>query len=211
MKQNSIIKVGLTGGIGCGKSTISTMLKEEGIPIIDADKISRQILISHPKILNEIRSVFGDKYFDDDGNFLRRKMGELIFSNENKRKKYEGIIMPYIVKDIFLEIKKYNNLGMELCIIDAPTLIENNLHKNMDVVIVIVIEEEIQITRVMARDEFSRDEAILRINNQMSTKEKIKVADYVIDNGGDFEYTKFQVQEILNEIRKIRGRNDWKK
>ncbi len=207
MKQNNILKIGLTGGIGCGKSTVSNMLKEECIPIIDADKISRQILISHPQILDKIKVTFGEEYFDEEGNFLRRKMGELIFSDEKNKKKYEGILMPYIFEDIFSEIEKYDNFGEELCIIDAPTLIENNLHNEMDVVIVIVIMEEIQIARVMARDNFSREEAILRINNQMSSEEKIEFADYIIDNGGTLEYTKFQIETILKELRTIRGKN----
>lgn len=208
MKQNKILKIGLTGGIGCGKSTISNMLREERISIIDADKISRQILISHPQLLDEIKATFGENYFDEEGNFLRRKMGELIFSDEGKKKKYESILMPYIFEDIFSKIKEYDNLGEELCIIDAPTLIENNLHNEMDVIIVIVIMEEIQIARVIARDKFSRDEAIRRINNQMSTEEKIEFADYIIDNGGTLEYTKFQIKTILKELRNIRGKND---
>lgn len=208
MKQSSILKIGLTGGIGSGKSTVSAMLRDEGIQIVDADKISRGVLSSHPEIINKIKDTFGENYFDEDGNFLRRKMGELIFSNCEKKREYEAILMPYIIEDIFNEIEEYDNRGEEMCIIDAPTLIENNLHQAMDLVIVIVIMKELQISRVMARDEFSREEALCRIDSQMATEEKIKYADYIIDNGDTLEYTKFQIQTILKELKGIRGEND---
>lgn len=208
MKQSSILKIGLTGGIGSGKSTVSSMLRDEGIQIVDADKISRGVLSSHPEIIKKIKDTFGDNYFDEEGNFLRRKMGELIFSNVEKKREYEAILMPYIIQDIFNEIEEYDNRGEEMCIIDAPTLIENNLHQSMDLVIVIVIMKELQISRVMARDEFSREEALRRIDSQMATEEKIKYADYIIDNGDTLEYTKFQIQTILKELKGIRGKND---
>lgn len=207
MKQNKILKVGLTGGIGSGKSTVSSMVKNQGIPVIDADMISRKVLSSHPEILIKIKETFGEEFFDEEGNFLRRKMGELIFSNKEKKDVYEGILMPYILKDIFMEIDEYDNMGEEICVLDAPTLIENNLHEEMDFVIVIAIMKELQISRVMARDEFTREEAINRINNQMSTEEKVKYADYLIDNGNTLEYTKFQVDSIIKELKEFRGKN----
>lgn len=207
MKQNKILKIGLTGGIGCGKSTVSSMLKEQGIPVVDADMISRKVLSIYPEILIKIKKTFGEEFFDEEGNFLRRKMGELIFSNKEKKELYEGILMPYIIKDIFNEINEYDNMGEKLCILDAPTLIENNLHEEMDFVIVIVITKEVQISRVMARDQFTREEAINRINNQMSTEEKIKYADYLIDNGDTLEYTKFQIDSIITELKDFRGKN----
>lgn len=207
MKQNKILKIGLTGGIGCGKSTVSSMLKEQGIPVVDADMISRKVLSIHPEILIKIKETFGEEFFDAEGNFLRRKMGELIFSNKEKKELYEGILMPYILKDIFNEINEYDKMGEKLCILDAPTLIENNLHEEMDFVIVIVIMKEVQISRVMARDQFTREEAINRINNQMSTEEKIKYADYLIDNGDTLEYTKFQIDSIIKELKDFRGEN----
>lgn len=207
MKQSKILKVGLTGGIGCGKSTVSLMIKNQGIPVVDADMISRQVLLTHPEILLKIKETFGEEFFDEKGNFLRRKMGELIFSNEDKKKAYEAILMPYILKDIFEEIDEYDNKGEKICVLDAPTLIENNLHEEMDYVIVIVIMKELQISRVMARDEFTREEAIKRINNQMSTEEKVKYADYLIDNGDTLEYTKFQVDSIIKELKDFRGKN----
>lgn len=201
MKQNNILKVGLTGGIGCGKSTISMIFRESNIPVIDADEISRKVLVNHPNILLEIRRIFGDEYFDENGEFLRRKMGNLIFSDKSKKVQYEDIIMPHIFHDIFSEINKYNDIGEEICIVDAPTLIENKLHTYMDKIIVVIASEEIQIKRVMRRDNFSMEEAIIRINNQMSTKEKCKFADFIIDNSGNLQETKIKVMKVISKLK----------
>lgn len=208
MKQSNILKIGLTGGIGCGKSTISMIFRENSIPVIDADEISRKVLLNHPDILLEIRKSFGDEYFDENGEFLRRKMGNLIFSDKSRKVQYENIIMPHIFHDILSEIKKYNDVGEEICIIDAPTLIENKLHTYMDKIIVVIASEEIQIERVMRRDNFSREEAIIRINNQMSTKEKCKFADFIIDNSGNLQETRIKVMKVISKLKLIRGKND---
>lgn len=208
MKQSNILKIGLTGGIGCGKSTISMIFRENSIPVIDADEISRKVLLNHPDILVEIRKSFGDEYFDENGEFLRRKMGNLIFSDKSRKVQYENIIMPHIFHDILSEIKKYNDVGEEICIIDAPTLIENKLHTYMDKIIVVIASEEIQIERVMRRDNFSREEAIIRINNQMSTKEKCKFADFIIDNSGNLQETRIKVMKVISKLKLIRGKND---
>ncbi len=201
MKQSNILKVGLTGGIGCGKSTISMIFRENSIPVIDADEISRKVLVNHPDILLEIRKSFGDEYFDENGEFLRRKMGNLIFSDKSRKVQYENIIMPHIFHDIFSEIKKYNDVGEEICIIDAPTLIENKLHTYMDKIIVVIASEEIQIERVMRRDNFSMEEAIIRVNNQMSTKEKCKFADFIIDNSGNLQETRIKVMKVISKLK----------
>jgi len=109
---------------------------------------------------------------------------------------------------IFSKIQEYDDMGEEICIIDAPTLIENNLHKHMDIILVVVSNEYVQIKRVMERDNFSREEAILRINNQMSTEAKCRFADFIIDNNGDLCETQVEVNKILSKIRMIRGKND---
>ena len=99
MRQNNMLKVGLTGGIGTGKSTVSALFKAQDIPVIDADLIARKVLLVHPEILEIIKERFGEEYFDDKGTFLRRKMGALIFTSSEKKQEYEDIILPYIKKD----------------------------------------------------------------------------------------------------------------
>ena len=207
MKQNSTIVVGLTGGIGSGKSTVSNMLIERNIPVIDADKISREVLIIYPEVLWSIKKEFGEEVFDENDNLDRKKLGTMIFSNEILKKKLENIIIPYIKKEIFDKIEKYVKAGEKLCIVDAPTLIENNLHKYMDEVIVIVVNEKIQIKRVMARDSLSKKDALNRINSQMPLKEKLKYATYTIDNSDTLSHTEEQLDNIIFNLL-VRGNNE---
>lgn len=207
MKQNSTIVVGLTGGIGSGKSTVSNMLIERNIPVIDADKISREVLIIYPEVLWSIKKDFGEEVFDENDNLDRKKLGAMIFSNEIFKKKLENIIIPYIKKEIFDKIEKYVKAGEKLCIVDAPTLIENNLHKYMDEVIVIVVNERIQIKRVMARDSLSKKDALNRINSQMPLKEKLKYATYTIDNSDTLSHTEEQLDNIIFNLL-VRGNNE---
>ncbi len=207
MKQNSTIVVGLTGGIGSGKSTVSNMLIERNIPVIDADKISREVLIIYPEVLWSIKKEFGEEVFDENDNLDRKKLGAMIFSNEIFKKKLENIIIPYIKKEIFDKIEKYVKAGEKLCIVDAPTLIENNLHKYMDEVIVIVVNEKIQIKRVMARDSLSKKDALNRINSQMPLKEKLKYATYTIDNSDTLSHTGEQLDNIIFNLL-VRGNNE---
>lgn len=207
MKQNSTIVVGLTGGIGSGKSTVSNMLIERNIPVIDADKISREVLIIYPEVLWSIKKEFGEEVFDENDNLDRKKLGAMIFSNEIFKKKLENIIIPYIKKEIFDKIEKYVKAGEKLCIVDAPTLIENNLHKYMDEVIVIVVNEKIQIKRVMARDSLSKKDALNRINSQMPLKEKLKYATYTIDNSDTLSHTEEQLDNIIFNLL-VRGNNE---
>ncbi|SHJ84672.1 dephospho-CoA kinase [Clostridium amylolyticum] len=192
-----MLKIGLTGGIGSGKSTVSAMFKGAGFPIIDADVISRTVLDKYPEILQWIRKEFGDGFFDWQGNFLRRQFGNYIFKYQKERIKYEEKIMPYIKQDIFNEIKKYNDANTALVIIDAPTLIENNIHDEMDYVILVWVDKSTQIQRVKNRDKLVHSEIMSRINSQISLEEKKLYADFIIDNGGNLESTRQQVNDIV--------------
>lgn len=207
MKQNSILKVGLTGGIGCGKSTVSKIFSDNNIPVIDADIIARKVLENNPEILSEIKKRFGYDFFDTYGNFIRKDFGNYIFSNKEKRIEYEQIIIPYIKEDIFKKIEEYNEMGETICIIDAPTLIETSLHLRMDLIIVVVAEEDVQIKRIINRDNLNADEAKMRINNQLPLEEKCKFADYIINNNETIDTVNEKVKQVINKLREYRGKN----
>jgi dephospho-CoA kinase len=207
MNQNKIFVVGLTGNIGSGKSTVSNILREKEIPIIDADLISREVLIKHPKLLKDIMDSFGNEYFDSNGNLLRKKLGNLIFSNNEKKIQLENMLLPFIIRDIFDKIEEYDKKGFEFCIVDAPTLIENNLHFYMDAVILVTVERDVQIQRVATRDSLNLEDVMKRINSQISQDEKIKMANFIIDNNKSLYNTKIQVEQILNEMKILRGKN----
>ncbi len=198
-----MIKIGLTGGIGTGKSTVSNILKSEGFKIIDADVISKEVLDKNPRILEMVRTQFGAGFFDWRGEFRRKEFGNHIFRFPKQRIKYESIIMPYIKQSIEEKIKLYEQKGEKIIIIDAPTLIENNMHGEMDYVILVYAENSVQIQRVMNRDKLTKAEAVSRINSQMSMEEKKEVANIIIDNNNDLIDTQKQVYDLIDFMKLI--------
>lgn len=198
-----MIKIGLTGGIGSGKSTVSKMLIDKGFKVIDADNIAKEVLVKYPEIIDKIKIEFGTGFFDWRGEFRRREFGNHIFRFPKQRKKYEEIIMPYIKNEIFNEIENYEKAGESIVILDAPTLIENDLHKFMDYIIVVWVDNNTQIVRLKNRDRLSREEAINRMNAQLSLDKKRDYAHIIIDNNGDLLKTKEQVDEVMGFLKVI--------
>ncbi|ACD23653.1 dephospho-CoA kinase [Clostridium botulinum] len=198
-----MIKIGLTGGIGTGKSTISDIFRSENFNIIDADVIAREVLQKNPQILDVIRNEFGTGFFDWRGEFRRREFGNHIFKFPKQRVKYESIIMPYIKEAINNAINSYEKKGDKVVIIDAPTLIENNMHEEMDYVVLVCAENSAQIKRVRDRDNLSKIEVVSRINAQMSLNEKKNFANVIIDNNGDLIETQKQVYDLIDYINSL--------
>lgn len=195
-----MLRIGITGGIGTGKSTITRILIEKNIKVIDADLIAREVLEIYPEIKKIIKDNFGEDCFDNSGNLLRRKLGELVFKDEYKRKKLEDIIMPFILKEIVIRLNTLENLGEKIAIIDAPLLIETGICKDMDYNILVYVDEKTQIERVMKRDNFSKEEALSRIRAQMNLDDKKQFVDYIIDNRGTINDSKMQLEGILNKL-----------
>lgn len=198
-----MIRIGLTGGIGTGKSTVSTILKNEGFKVIDADAVSKELLEKKPEILEKVRIQFGEGFFDWRGEFRRREFGNHIFRFPKQRIKYEQIIMPYIKAEIEKEMKSYEKKGEKIVIIDAPTLIENNFHEEMDYVILVCTDNSTQIQRVKNRDKLTQSEVVSRINAQMSMEEKKEFANIIIDNNNDLVNTQKQVYDLIDFMKLI--------
>lgn len=198
-----MIKVGLTGGIGSGKSTVSAILKNNKFKIIDADNVAKEVLEKNPQILDTVRVEFGAVFFDWRGEFRRKEFGNHIFRFPKQRVKYEQIIMPYIKKHIENELEDYKKKKEKIVILDAPTLIENKMHEEMDYVILVCADNSVQIRRVMERDKLSKVEAVSRINSQMSMEEKKEYANILIDNNGDLENTKKQVDDLVKFLKLV--------
>ncbi|MDB2152640.1 dephospho-CoA kinase [Clostridium butyricum] len=198
-----MIKIGLTGGIGTGKSTVSKILSAEGFKIIDADLVSRDVLEKNPRILDIIRTQFGSGFFDWRGEFRRKEFGNHIFRFPKQRIKYEGIIIPYIKEEIETEFERYEKKGEKIVILDAPTLIENNLHLEMDYVILVVADNSVQIQRIISRDKLTKSDAVSRINSQMPVEQKKEFANIIIDNNGDLIDTQKQVYDLIDFIKLI--------
>lgn len=196
-----MIKIGLTGGIGSGKSTVSMMLKNEKYKVIDADEISKEVLIKYPEILEQVKIQFGDGFFDWRGEFRRREFGNHIFRFPKERIKYENIIMPFILREIQQRFEDLKSKGEVVAILDAPTLIENNMHKDMDMIILVWADSSTQIQRIKSRDKLSQGETINRINAQISLDKKKEYANFIIDNSKSLIKTKEQVDDLVDLLK----------
>lgn len=198
-----MLKVGITGGIGSGKSTVTNMLKVDGFIVIDADIVARDVFIIYPEIMGKIRDEFGYDFFDSEGKLNRKKFGNYIFKSELRRKKLESIMIPFITREINHRIKMCEEDNCKLCFLDAPTLIENNLHTSMDITILVWVCSDVQIQRVMLRDQLNLVETMDRVKAQMPIDEKRKFADFIIDNGRSFEDTKLQLDLIIAQLERL--------
>ena len=192
-----MLKVGLTGGIATGKSTVSNMLLEAGFAFIDADIVAKEVFEIYPSLIGDIKDTFGEVFFNEDGSLKRREFGNYIFKYPKERLKYENIIMP-LIKDRITELfKEYEIKGEKLVILDAPTLIENNLQGDMDYIILVWASKSEQIKRLMNRNSFDHEEAINRIKSQISLEDKKAYSDFIIDNSNSLEETKDTVKELI--------------
>lgn len=190
--------IGLTGGIGSGKSTVSAYLKSKGCRIIDADALARQMTEKGSPVLETLRTAFGDKYFNEDGSLRRKELGAFVFAHPEQKKLLEGIVTRAVIDEsiaILEEWKKENYDG--IAVLDAPLLFECGMQKYMDETWLVKADCRTVIRRVMSRDGLSCDEIKGRIRAQMPLSEKEKLADRIIDNSGDLEYLYGQVDKLL--------------
>ena len=193
--------IGLTGGIGSGKSTAANILKEMGFKIIDLDKITHKVLKSGESGHKKISENFGRKYFDNEGNILRDKLKEDIFSSNDLKKRIELILHPIIFDECESEL---NNLTEEkYVVIVIPLLFETkNYLKLISQSLLIDCDEKLQLQRVIERDDISEAFARRIVTNQMSRKDKIKLADKVILNNSNFDNLRDQLENYYKVLLK---------
>lgn len=193
--------IGLTGGIACGKSMISKHLLNKGYPVIDADIAARKIVEVGTPALQEIIEFYGKEILLDDGNLNRKKLGEIIFIDERKRKKLNEITHPRIREWMLEKLELEQQKESDVVFMDIPLLFENKLFQVTDKVLVVYVDEETQISRLMKRDKLSREQALFRIKSQISMEEKKGRADYIIDNRGTEDVSERQLDRILRQIK----------
>lgn len=189
--------IGLTGSIASGKSTISLMFDDIHINVIDADKIAREVVYPNNKAYDDIVDYFGEEILREDQTIDRKALGQIVFHDQKKLDVLNGFVHPRIRERMIEKRDLLIEKGEHVIVLDIPLLFENNLDVLVDRTIVVYVKEETQIERLKNREQFTREEAINRIQLQMPLEEKKLRADAVIDNNGS-KYDSFkQLQDIL--------------
>lgn len=194
-----MFKIGLTGGIASGKSTVLTYFKDKGIPYIDADIVAREVVEPGTEGLEAIVDGFGSNVLHDDGTLNREALGAIVFHNEEKRGQLNDCLKEHIRNRIMELTAYYESNRTDILIYDIPLLIEGEWYTMMDEVWLVYVNESTQIERLMSRNGFSKEDALARINSQMRLDDKRSFADLIIDNNGTPQALTAQLDTIWSE------------
>lgn len=189
--------IGLTGGIGTGKSTASEYLRKQGFSIIDADRISREIVEPGTLLLKELEKNFGSGIIKDDGTLDRKALAAIVFSDKEKKSRLDDLMHGHILDEIERKISESQSGEGRGIIVDAPLLFETGLEKKCDQVWLITADEKLRILRVCERDGMDPEEVRARIQNQMADEEKKERAHRIVDNSGSKEALLAQLAELI--------------
>jgi len=196
--------IGLTGGIACGKSTVSAMLVKHDALLVDADQVARDVVEPGEPALLQIAKIFGTNVLNSDGSLNRKQLGAIVFSDSDKLKQLEQITHPAIRARMLQTIEMYKQQQPNALIVaDIPLLYETNQSHLYEGVLVVYIPHELQVERLMNRNGLTQEEAEARIALQMDIEEKKKRADWVIDNSSTLENTE---QQVISLIKRLGGR-----
>jgi dephospho-CoA kinase len=199
-----MLRVGLTGSIGVGKSFVTSVFEELGCHVLDADQTAREVVMPDTPGLRALTDAFGEDILNTDGTLNRKRLGARIFTDQAERERLNHILHPFIIarQDEIMrgwEAEDPNGIG----IIDAALMIESGGYKRFDKLIVVHCRPEVQLERLILRDNLSRDEALRRINSQMPQEEKQKFADYLIDTSDGFELTRTQIVSVHQKLIRV--------
>ena len=204
--QAGIFTVVLTGGIASGKTVVSDHFSSLGVPVIDTDVIARELVEPGQPALQEIAETFGSDFLTADGRLDRIKMRQAIFSDPDIRSRLENILHPRIATEA---LRRINALGETYCILVIPLYASSDRYGWTDRVLVVDVDEETQIERVMARDGISRQQALAVMGAQASRTQRLALADDVIDNGGSLEELQEQVEQLHQTYLALSAQRGW--
>ncbi|KAH6829589.1 dephospho-CoA kinase family [Perilla frutescens var. hirtella] len=194
--------VGLTGGIGSGKSTVSNLFKANGIPVVDADVVARNVLKKGTGGWRKVVAAFGNEILLPSGEVDRPKLGQIVFNDPDKRQLLNRLLAPYISSGILLEVLKLWMKGCKVIVLDVPLLFEAKMDRWTTPIIVVWVDPKTQLERLMSRDGTTAEEANSRINAQMPLDLKKTKADIVIDNSGSLDDLNESFREALVRVKK---------
>ncbi|WP_208592272.1 dephospho-CoA kinase [Gracilibacillus suaedae] len=192
--------IGLTGNIATGKSTISKMIQEKyQIPVIDADIVSREVVEPGEQALEEIVATFGEEILLEDGTLDRKLLGSIIFQDLSKREQLNAIVHPAVRKRMLSKKEELLQQGNQSIVMDIPLLFENKLTYLVEKTIVVYTTEDVQLQRLIERNQLTEKEARDRMNSQMNMEKKRELADAIIDNSGSIEESENQLINIFEK------------
>src|SRR6478672_11137104 len=199
-----MLRVGLTGSIGVGKSFVASIFAELGCHVLDADLTAREVVMPGKAGLNAIVQEFGEEVLNTDGTLDRKRLGALVFADENRRQRLNHILHPFIIArqdEILREWESHDPNGIG--IVDAALMIESGGYKRFDKLIVVHCRPEVQLERLMLRNALTREAAQQRIASQMPQEEKQKFADYLIDTSDGYESTRAQTEAVNQKLIRV--------
>ena len=199
-----MLKVGLTGGIASGKSTVSEIFASLGAKILDSDEVAREVLLPGQPAWTRLRQAFGKKFFRPDGTVKRKQLRKLVFANPEKRDQLNAIVHPEVMKEINRRSEVLSSsLQAKVLVVDVPLLLEVGVADRFDKIVVVDARESVQINRLVQRDGISEEEAKQALKAQMPLSEKVELADYVIDNNSTLADTEIQVRKVWEELLEL--------
>ena len=198
---------GLTGGIATGKSTVKKLLEGFGIPVVDADQISHKLTEQGAAGYNGILSHFGNEILTADQSLDRKKLGQIIFSDAARKSELENILHPLIQQEVQIQREMHQHRDADICFYDVPLLFEKNLAGNFDHTVLVWCDTKTQMDRLLNRDHLSETEAFLRIGNQLNLVEKVKQADFCIDNSGSVHELETQLKKLIIKLKEAASPN----
>jgi len=193
-----MLKIGLTGGIGSGKTAVSNLFNKLGIKIIDTDVISRDLINNDPSVIKEITDTFSENILDTNATIDRKKLAQIVFNKKEKKQQLENILHPRIRHEVdnqLLDIGQQSP-GQQYVIIVIPLLLETGFADFIDRILVVMSDEKTRIERVKQRDNRNVDEICSIIKNQASDKQRRKSADDIIENNNDFKQLELQIGQL---------------
>lgn len=192
---------GLTGGIGAGKSTVCRLLQEAGVAVVFADEVGRQVVARQSDGLAAIVSTFGKQVLDSSGALDRKALGALVFHNADKRRQLESILHPLVKQRSQAMFRELLEQGNPIVVYESALLFESQRHLEMQANILVTASEALRVARVQQRDGCTAEDVRARINAQMDEAEKCRMADYILDNNGDIEALRQQVQALVATLQ----------
>ena len=197
-----MLRVGLTGGIACGKTVVRELIAVRGALTLDADGIVHQLMAAGTDLTRRIGEAFGSDVLSADGSVDRTKLGRLVFSDSSARSKLNALVHPDVIREEKRLLREAEGRGVGIAVVDAALMIEAGTYRDYDKLLVVHCPRALQLERLAMRDDLSPAEAARRVDAQMPVEEKRPYADFLIDTSGSLADTERQVEEVWEKLRR---------